>query len=324
MGYGEYSHAAHVAVTTARATAPATVFAQRSCHPLMDPRGAVRECRDSEDHPASRGVVFALDVSGSMGEIPRRMATETLPDFVRALLESGVTDPAVCFVAVGHAVADRAPLQVGQFESTAALIDTWLTRLWLEGGGAGQHEAYELAMLFAARRMRLDSVEKRGQRAFLFLTGDTGPNPAVARVQAERLLGEHLEADLPVRDLIEELQRSFEPFFLVAPGVDRRVERAWRDLLGDRVVVLEDAADAAWVAAGLVALLQGSEDERVVTLSSWLDRVKAGGVDRKRRARIARALVPFAASIGRDGAPRTAARRAELPRGDRPSGMRRT
>ncbi|MCA9491785.1 MAG: VWA domain-containing protein [Myxococcales bacterium] len=324
MGYGEYSHAAHVALTTARAARPTEVFTQRSCHALMDPNGAWRECRDSEDHPAARGVVFALDVTGSMGEIPRKLATETLPDFVSALLESGVQDPAVCFVAVGHALADRAPLQVGQFESTAALIDLWLTRLWLEGGGAGQHEAYELAMLFAARRMRLDSVDKRGQRAFLFLTGDTAPNPAVSRVQAERLLGERLDADLPIRDLIEELQRTFEPFFLVAPGVDRRVERAWRDLLGDRVVVLEDAEDAAWVAAGLVALLQGSADDRMVTLSSWLDRVKSGGIRRKRRARIARALVPFAASIGRDGAPRPDARRVELPKGDRRSGMRRT
>ncbi len=322
MGYGEYSHAAHLALTTARAERPAEeVFPQRSCHPLMAPRGAIRECRDSDDHPESRGIVFAFDVSGSMGDLPRRLATETLPAFMSVLLDGGVKDPAVCFVAVGHAGVDRAPLQVGQFESSAALIDQWLTRLWLEGGGAGRHEAYELAMWFAARHVRLDSVEKRGQRGFLFLTGDVAPNPAISRVQVERVLGDALEADLPIRDAIEELQRTFEPFFLVAPGVARDIERAWRDLLGDRVVVLEAVEDAAHVAAGLVWLLQGSGEGKVATLRVYVDRVAATGLARQRCARIARALVPFAASIGRDGAPRPRPTGTDLPRGDRPSGL---
>lgn len=318
MGYGEYSHAAHLALTASR-TVTAPVFHQRGCHPLMLPRHAVRECRDSLEHPDALGVVFALDVTGSMGEIPRSLATRTLPDFMGVLLDAGVKDPAVCFMAVGHAGQDLAPLQVGQFESSERLIDQWLTWLWLEGGGAGGHEAYELAMYFAARKMKLDSVEKRGRRGFLFLTGDVAPNPAVSRVQVERILGDSLEADIPIRAMIEELQRSFEPFFLIAPGAARGIERAWRDLLGDRVVVLQDAEDAAYVAAGLVALLEGS----ATSLGSLIDRLEATGLPRKRRARIAQSLVPFSASIGRDGAPPPPRLGTDLPRGDPPSGLAR-
>jgi hypothetical protein len=288
----------------------------------MEPRGAIRECRDSEDHPSSRAIVFALDVTGSMGDIPRRLATETLPAFMSVLLDAGVRDPAVCFLAVGHAGVDRAPIQVGQFESTAALIDQWLTRMWLEGGGAGGREAYELAMWLAARQMRLDCVEKRGERGFLFLTGDVAPNPAISRVEVERVLGAAPEADVPIRDAIEELQRTFEPFFLVAPGAARSIERAWRDLLGDRVIVLEAAEDAAHVAAGLVWLLQDRDGARA-TLRAFVDRLAATGLDRKRCARIARAMVPFAASLGRDGAPRPRPGGTDLPRGDRPSGLER-
>jgi hypothetical protein len=316
VGYGEYSQAAHVALTAARPAAT-PVFSDRGPHALLDPRGAIREARDSEDHPESLGVLFALDVTGSMGEIPRRLAERTLPHFMGILLDAGVRHPAVCFAAVGHAGQDRAPLQIGQFESSAALIDLWLTRLWLEGGGAGGGEAYELAMYFAARKIRLDSLEKRGRRGFLFLTGDTGPNPAVSRLECARLLGDAPDADVPIRDVIDELQRTFEPFFLLAPGTPARAERAWRDLLGDRVVRLEHADDAAYVAAGLVALLEGAAG----SLGALVGRLEAVGLQRPERARIARALVPFAASIERDGAPRVGGRDVSLPRGDRRSGL---
>src|SRR5689334_5617040 len=126
-------------MTTARqGSSQQEVFRQTACHPLMDPRGVkLRESRDSESHPHSLAVAFALDVSGSMGEIPRRLATATLPAFMAALLDAGITDPQVLFVAVGYAGGDRAPLQVGQFESTETLMDQWLTSMFLEGGGAG-------------------------------------------------------------------------------------------------------------------------------------------------------------------------------------------
>jgi predicted TIM-barrel fold metal-dependent hydrolase len=44
VGYGEYSHAAHVALTASRSATP-EVFAQRGCHPLMEPREVVRDVR---------------------------------------------------------------------------------------------------------------------------------------------------------------------------------------------------------------------------------------------------------------------------------------
>lgn len=315
MGYGEYSHAAHLAITRGRIDA-APRFAVDGSHPLTRPWRALREARDSDEHPESLAVAFALDVTGSMGDIPRLLARQTLPDFMQLLLDCGLRDPQLCFLAVGHAGQDQAPLQVGQFESTAALIDQWLTRLWLEGGGAGQHEAYELAMFFAARRMALDCVEKRGQRGFFFLTADVPPNPAVSRVQVERLLGLELEADLPIRALIDELQRRFEPFVLLAPSTAPSVERAWRELFGDRVVRLGAPEDAAHVAAALCALLLG-----LGGLTAIIDRLVSNGLPRKRGARVAQAIVAFAASVGRDGAPCPWDRFHDLPEGDPPSGM---
>ncbi len=322
MGYGEYSHSAHVAMTSSRRrTNRETLFDQRRCHPLMDPKGVhLRESRDSVDHPESLAVIFALDVSGSMGEIPARMATHTLPSFMQAMLGARVTDAQVLFMAVGYAGEDAAPLQIGQFESTETLIDQWLTDMYLEGGGAGGNESYELAMYFAARHTKLDCVEKRGRRGFLFITGDEPPTPAVSRAQVKRLIGDDIPDDIPIRSIIEEVQRTWEPFFLIPDEqAARSIERAWRDLLGDRVVVMGHADDTSYIAAGLISLLEGA----VGSLDALVRRLTRDGMPRRRAARIAKALVPFTASIGRDGAPDPGTGPTALPRRDTPSGMAR-
>lgn len=319
MGFGEYSHAAHQALIRRRSGRGEPGARSSGISPLMEPRNTRREARDSDEHPASLGVVFALDVTGSMARVASELAERTLPTFMQTLLDARVPDPQVCFVAVGHAT-DRAPLQVGQFESTASLIDAWLGRIWHEGGGVGRHEAYEIALYYAARHMELDSVEKRGQRGFLFLTADVAPNPAVSRVEVQRILGDDLPDDVPLRTLVTEVQRCWEPFVLLASSAGPRVERSWRDVLGDRVVRMERTEDAAHLASGLVALLHGS----VGSLDTFVHRLEVSGVKRKQAARIARALVPFAASIGRDGAPRKVRRPLDLPVGDAPSGLERS
>ena len=143
MGHGNYSHAAHAALVADRASLSANeVFAQRGCHGLMDPRGLkVRESRDSADHPNSLGIVFALDVTGSMGDIPKLLARRDLPNFMKLLGACNIPDPQLMFMAIGDATSDHAPLQVGQFESTAQLMDQWLTWSYLEGRGGGHAQS---------------------------------------------------------------------------------------------------------------------------------------------------------------------------------------
>ncbi|MFO0693874.1 MAG: hypothetical protein U0230_09995 [Polyangiales bacterium] len=297
MGYGSYSHDAHVAMTSARAAQPAKeVFTQSSCHPLMNPKGVrARECRDSAEHPNSVGIVFALDVSGSMGEIPKKLATETLPAFMKTLLEAGVPDPQVLFMGVGCARGDRAALQVGQFESTEKLMDQWLTWLYLEGGGGGGNESYELAMYFAARHTDMDCVRKRNRKGFLFLTGDEPPNPAVSKEEVAGLIADGLGADIPLPEIVAETMRSFEPFYLI-PDLGRaaNVGAQWKQVLGVRTIAMHSPDDTSHVAAGLVALVERA----VPNLSVLLSRYRASGLSQERCEAVADALRPFAASVG--------------------------
>jgi hypothetical protein len=303
MGYGHYSHEAHAALTRGRAGLPReAVFTQRNCHPLMSPLGVrVRECRDSAAHPASLGIVFALDVTGSMGEIPVMLAKTQLPTFMTSILDLGVKDPQVLFMAVGDAVCDRAPLQVGQFESAAKEMDKWLTLSFLEGGGGGSNqESYELAMYFGARHTEMDSWLKRKKRGYFIMTGDEQPYPQVSRSQVEKIVGDKLEGDLSVDKIVKALTETYEPFFLIPDLVRRgRCERVWRDLLGDHVISMESPEDTCRVAAGIIALGEGVAADLDVLAS----RLSKDGVARDRLGAIVRALTPFAASCGRDGVP---------------------
>ena len=294
MGYGSYSFDAHERLTTARATtAREEVFQQKKCHPLMNPFGVrVRESRDSAEHPTSLGVVFALDVTGSMGNIPDLLARKELPTFMKLLLDCGIASPQVLFTAVGDATCDRAPLQVGQFESEAELMDQWLTWSFLEGGGGGSfQESYELAMYFAARHTSMDCWEKRKHRGYFFMTGDEHPYPRVSKAQVKGLIDDTIGDDLPIEDVIAELQVSFEPFFLVPDK--RRGERCgerWRELLGAHAIFLERPEDTCVVSAALVGLCEGA----LADLDEVAARLKATGMKRSRIGGVLGALEPFA------------------------------
>jgi hypothetical protein len=126
----------------------------------MNPKGVLaRESRDSATHPNSLAIALALDVTGSMGAIPVLMATKLLPQFMKILLDVRIPDPQVLFLAVGDAHCDKAPLQVGQFESSAELMDQWLTWTYLEGGGGDYTDRSHLIVHEAAMVPELEVAQ---------------------------------------------------------------------------------------------------------------------------------------------------------------------
>lgn len=301
MGYGSYSYTAHKKIVSNRSTKRREeVFKQRQVHPLMDPHGVkFRESRDSADHPNSLPIIFALDVTGSMGKIPEMLAKQELPHFMEGLMSAGVPDPQIMFVAFGDAFCDNGPLQVGQFESTAEAIDRWLTWSWLEGrGGGNAGESYDLPMYFAARHTRTDSMERRGKRGYFFMTGDEPPFELTSRSVVKSLVDADLEKDLPLQQVVDELSASYHPFFLIPDQGRRRVENVWRKYLGDHVLVLDQPEDTCHVASGLVALCEGL----VPDLDVLGKRLRKKGLDRAQVGGIIRAMSPFAATLDKDGA----------------------
>lgn len=250
MGSGHWSTDVYDAAASYRAASGASAFGYSdggatTVHPDLDPRGVTfRESRDSDDHPESLAIAVLFDVTGSMGTVPRTLQSK-LPDLLGLLLRKGyVEHPHIMFGAVGDATCDRAPLQVGQFEADNRMDDD-LGKILLEGGGGGQMtESYELAMYFMARHTSIDCFERRGKRGYLFMIGDELAYPKIKRREVSAVVGEEIERDVPIADLVRELQRMYDVYFIIPEGAyhagSRKLKDFWQGLLGQNVLYLDD------------------------------------------------------------------------------------
>ncbi|MBA9006771.1 hypothetical protein [Thermomonospora cellulosilytica] len=284
MGSGIWSTDVYDAAQSYRARTGASAFAYNdsgatTTHPGLDPKGVTfRESRDSDEHPESLAVAVLFDVTGSMGRVPRILQTK-LPDLLGLLLRKGyVEHPQIMFGAVGDATCDRAPLQVGQFESDNRMDDD-LGRILLEGGGGGQMmESYELAMYFMARHTSIDCFEKRGRRGYLFMIGDELAYPKVDRRLVAEVIGDDLAEDVRTEDVVAELRRMYEVYFIIPEGGyhsgDPRLREFWQGLLGEHVLYLDDL-DAV---CETIALTIGMNED-AIDLAEGLDHLAEFGSD---------------------------------------------
>ena len=250
MGSGIWSTDVYDAASRYRAATGTSAFAYsdsgaRSVHPALDPRGvAVRESRDSAEHPNSVAIAVLFDVTGSMGHVPRVLQSK-LPQLLGLLLRKGyVTDPQILFGAIGDATCDRIPLQIGQFESDNRMDDD-LSRIVLEGGGGGQMtESYELALYFMARHASIDCYSKRGRRGYLFIIGDEMAYPKVKAREVGRVIGDRLGEDIGLRAILGEVTSWYDTYYILPAGSgyagDARVLGFWRTLLGQNALELDD------------------------------------------------------------------------------------
>jgi hypothetical protein len=275
MGSGRWSTNVYDAAARYRAATGASAFAYsdsgaRWAHPDLDPRDVMRESRDSAEHPESLAIAVLLDVTGSMRRVPRMLQAK-LPRLLGLLLQQGyVAHPQIMFGAIGDATCDRAPLQVGQFESDNRMDDD-LGRLLLEGGGGGQKtESYELAMYFMARHTAIDCHEKRNKRGYLFMIGDEMAYPRVKWAETHAVLGDRPPGDIPLTSITRELTAMWDTYFLLPEGAsyagDRGVLRFWRGLLGQNVIELADLDAVCETIALIIGL-----GESAVDLSEGLD-----------------------------------------------------
>ncbi|WP_158829273.1 hypothetical protein [Mucilaginibacter lacusdianchii] len=267
MGYTNWSDDAYSHLKGTRAGASVNdIFANNKAGMApadMLPNGVhFRESRDSSVHPESLSIMVMLDVTGSMGRIPEVLVREKLGALMNTLIDHGVAHPQILFGGIGDHITDHYPLQVGQFESGTEELDKWLTGLYLEGGGGGQkRESYLLAWLFGARHTSCDCFEKRGQKGFLFTIGDEANWDQLDSARMKALMGYTEAQDVSDRQLLEEVQRSYHVFHIhineASYKNDPEVIGYWKDMLGERLIILEDYNAIAETIATTVAVIHG-------------------------------------------------------------------
>lgn len=233
-------------------------------HNKLDPKGVVRESRDSDAHPNSNAIMVWFDETGSMSGLPR-VFQQNLPKLHGLLTRKNyIEDPQVFFGCFGDATCDTVPLQVGQFESGNEMEDD-LGNMYLEAGGGGQDtESYELAMYFSYHKTSLDCFEKRGKKGYLFMCGDERAYPSVSRNQVEHLIGDKLQEDIPIKDMVAKLKEKFEVFFIIPEGANNSsrasLKTFWRELFGQNVLVLDKPEGITELIAVTIGLAEGSTD----------------------------------------------------------------
>lgn len=298
MGYSNWSDEAYRHVSTPRRTMSVDdvrdkVFS-RSLAKSLDPCGVkVRESRDSDDHPESNAIGVLFDVTGSMGDIPAHFAKDKLGGLMAALVTKGVIPhPQVLFGAIGDSYSDTTPFQVGQFESGIEM-DKCLTDIFIEGGGGGQvSESYGLAHYFFARHTAIDCWEKRGKKGYLFTLGDEMVHPKITRSEAEQIFGDKLQDDENVRDLIRECEGRYNVFHIVvgggsSHGDDPKIMKSWRDLLGERVLKLDQPDDVCEMITATIGLCEGHSLDDVGSA------LRGAGATAKSVKAVTNAIVPL-------------------------------
>lgn len=269
MGSGAWSTHVYADTTAATKAAGRTPFhysdsGATRVHDRLNPVNVTREARDSDEHPESLPICVKFDVTGSMLTVPRTMQLK-LPGLWALLRDKGyVAHPQIMFGAIGDAFSDRAPLQVGQFESDNR-SDEDLAAIYLEGNGGGQmSESYELAMYFVAKHTATDSWEKRGRRGYFFIIGDEMPYNQVTPAHVQRWTGDVISEAITTEALVAQLKEKWDVYFIL-PGQashtgNPQVLAAWRKLLGQNVIELDDPEAVCETIALTVGLGEGRID----------------------------------------------------------------
>ena len=238
---------------------------KRIIHETMEPKNALlRESRDSEIHPNSVPIIFALDVTGSMGRIPHYLVKDGLPNMIQNIINKGVLDPQVLFLGIGDHSYDRYPLQVGQFESGDIEMDLWLTRTYIEsGGGANEGESYHLAWYFAANHTSTDSWEKRQQKGFIFTVGDEPTLSTLPSRVISEIMGTPNQVTYSERELLEKAQERYNVFHLhiLEGNSGRKSLSHWKNLLGDNCIEVNDHREISNIVAEIVV---NNVDESII------------------------------------------------------------
>ena len=191
MGSGSFSTTAFASYSTSRGldfdtttgkyaygTSHQDIFKARALDPALDPKGVIRECCDSDEHPETKPVIIGLDTTGSMGSA----ATEAASSINKIMTDlfGKVKDIQFMTMGIGDFAYDRCPLQVSQFESDIRIVEQ-MDKVYFEFGGGGNfYESYTAAWKFALDNTKLDCFNNRGQKGLIITLGDEKINPVIS------------------------------------------------------------------------------------------------------------------------------------------------
>ena len=273
MGYSDWSHDAYTNLSASKSYASKSaddIFSRSAKNDMLPKNLTVRESRDSDAHPESLAVMVFLDDTGSMGRIPENIVKNELPTLMNTIIDNGVLHPQVLFGAINDHHCIDTPLQIGQFESGTEELDKWLTSVAIQsGGGAQSRESYLLAWYAAGRHTSIDCFEKRNEKGFLITIGDEMSWDELSASAIESIFGGEANEGVTDKQLLEEAQRLYNVYHIHVNEAsyrdDPQVLGYWRDMLGERLIVLDDYSAICATISTLIAVQHGVDIKDVTS-----------------------------------------------------------
>lgn len=206
------------------------MFTSRRLDATLNPKNVIRECVDSAEHPNTKPVILALDVTGSMGRAAVEVAKKI--NVVMTELYGKVKDIEFMIMGIGDLKYDDAPIQVSQFESDIRIAEQ-LDKVFFEGGGGGNgYESYTAAWYFGLNHTKLDCWN-RGQKGIIITMGDEPMNPYLPRRELAYVTGDGIEKDIETSALYDDAVQKFDIYHLnVEHGTSGRFRDAIHNSFG--------------------------------------------------------------------------------------------
>jgi len=233
-------------------------------------------------------VVFALDVTGSMGEWTKIIYDKMPMFYGQIMMQKYLQDPSISFCAIGDAKTDNAPLQVSDF-GQGKEIDQLISKMWLEGNGGGnEHESYELSGYFYNNHCAFTNA----RRPFFFVTGDEGFWEKTTVDMVHKVLGYKPSKDVPGDQTWSELMKKFNVFHIKKEyysSKEKSINKQWCEALGEeRVLHITNPKACIDVMLGAIALTSGAR-----SLNKYVEDMKIREQTKERIAEVTAALLKY-------------------------------
>ncbi len=232
------------------------IYKQVSINKSLVPYQVMRECLDTEEHPETKPVIIALDVTGSMGDAAVEAAKKL--NIIMESLYKELIDVEFCIMGIGDLAYDRYPTQISQFESDIRIAEQ-MDKVYFEfGGGGNSYESYTVAWYMGARHTKLDCW-KRGQKGIIITIGDEQLNPYLPKETLAAKIGDDLQNDIDTKDLYREVSEKYDVFHIHVNHHKesiydyKNIKPTFAKIIGDQnVVCCEEIDDLAKIIIDLI------------------------------------------------------------------------
>lgn len=269
---------------------PYSIGGVQSIHSSVKPLRWTDENLMSE---VANPIVFALDVTGSMGEWAKIIYDKMPMFYGQIMMQKYLTDPAISFCAIGDHTGDDEPLQITEFGQGKA-IDQLLSKLvlWKSGNG-NEHESYELAAYFYDQNVDMINAEL----PFFFVTGDEGYFDEIQGKTLQTVFGKGIkQSSIPSKQVWQNLMQKYNVFHIhkryTSANYEKKIRQQWTDLLGEeRVLNIEHPKACVDIIMGAIALTAGR------TLESYINDMKTRGQTSERIEEVGSVLLKYSQKL---------------------------